>query len=319
MKHSVTLFLLVSFFSIQQSIFSQAKAPTPEQPKKESNPKDPATPKDKDAKTTPDKPLKNEEGAVIVDPLEIAKNLRLVNLRHLKKLKSAFINSGMEDKYNALVKSYVDATVTLNERNYKEARRKFEQNSTEIGESVKPIIENYRKVYAKLYTDYSFVVVDSKINSTDPNELGNSSYEKLLAMANEFQRNSLEQLEKGSPIEAVYTFKQALFNLIKIPYFLAKNKNKNLKLSERIAQGLLIDEDYIPKDLLKDYDDTQYQIFTEREKEREKERENFKKGLSSKFGKLNMDAEQPKAVDKDKKPTEVKPAPTPAPQPTEKK
>jgi len=132
-----------------------------------------------------------------------------------------------------------------------------------------------------MYADFSYTVVDLKIKSKgEPN----GSYEKYLAVANELQSNANEQIEKGNFTDAVYSYKSAILNLIRIPYFINKNNNRNLKVAEKLTKNLLIEDDYIPKENLKDFDDSRELIFDEREKEREKEREAIKKGITSKLG-----------------------------------
>jgi hypothetical protein len=227
-------------------------------------------------------PLTKQDGTVTVDPANVSNSLKASNLKHLKKLKSSFYNIGEKEKYDTIMKSYVDATITLSERKYTDARRKFEQNQTDINESAKGLTDKYKEKYTKMYADYSYIVVDLKINSKS--ESVNSSYEKYLAAANEFQTTAVEQTEKGNYTEAVYSYKNGILNLIRIPYFISKNKNKNLKVAEKISKNLLIEDDYVPKDIIKDYDDAKELIYEEREKERERERAAIRKGITSKLG-----------------------------------
>jgi hypothetical protein len=263
------LWYLVNFLLFfGMAIYSQEKKTTPETPSK---------------KEAESKPLKMESGTVVIDPQSVSTNIKQTNLKHLKKLKSSFYNLGEEQKFNELMKSYIEASITLGEKNYLEARKKFEQNQADMNEQSKSLLEKYKAAFTKYYADSSYAVVDMKVNGTN-NDLSNSSYEKMLATANEFKRNAEEQESRGNVIEAIYSMKQGINQLIRIPYFINKNKNKNLKLNERLAKGFIIDEDYIPKEALKDYDDSLYLIHIEREKEREKERENVKKSVAARFG-----------------------------------
>ncbi len=111
-------------------------------------------------------------------------------------------------------------------------------------------------------------------------------------------------------------------SLFKIYYTINKHKNKNLKLAEKVSKNLLLDDDYIPKENLKEYDDSLGQVFAVREKEREKEREQIKKGLTNKYGELNTNKEVDKTNSEPKKDAkEVKDAkttPAPAPEPAKK-
>jgi hypothetical protein len=238
--------------------------------------------KSPDQKTGEEAPMVKQDGNVVLDPVSVSNSLKNSNLRHLKKLKSSFYNLGEKEKYDGMMKSYVDATITLSERKYTDARRKFEQNQTDINDKAKALTDKYKEKYSKLYADISYTVVDMKINTKA--ESANSSYEKYLAAANELQTTGVEQTEKGNYADAVYAYKAAILNLVRIPYFINKNKNKNLKIAEKIAKNLLIEDDYIPKENMKDFDDSREMIFDERELEREKERAAIKKGITSKLG-----------------------------------
>lgn len=235
-----------------------------------------------DQKMGEDTPMVKQDGNVVLDPASVSNSLKNSNLKHLKKLKSSFYNLGEKEKYDTIMKSYVDATITLSEKKYTDARRKFEQNQTEINENAKALTEKYKEKYTKLYADISYTVVDMKINTKS--ESANASYEKYLAAANELQTTAGEQIEKGNFADAVYSYKSAILNLVRIPYFINKSKNRNLKIAEKIAKNLLIEDDYIPKENIKDFDDARELISDEREMEREKERASIKKGITSKLG-----------------------------------
>ncbi|HNF24574.1 MAG TPA: hypothetical protein PKV80_08895 [Leptospiraceae bacterium] len=311
---SVFIYLLISSGLSSQA--APAKTDASAAPKKETAPavsgKTDASPSADKKEDT--KPAKKETGTVTVDPQAIANTLKNTNLKHLKKLKSAFYNNAMEEKYNSAMKGYVDSTITLSERDFVLARRKFEQNYTDMNESAKSLIDKYKAVYAQLHTDYSVKVVELKIKGSG-NELNNSTFEKLIAMANEQQNNAIDQASKNNHIEALYLYKKAILNLLKIPYYIERNANKNLKINERLSKNLLIDEDYYPKDHLKTYDDCMDQIYEEKEKVREKEREDERKRINSRLGKASE--ESPKKDAKASKDSTTK-APAPA-TPTEEK
>ncbi|HNF14826.1 MAG TPA: hypothetical protein PK453_14250, partial [Leptospiraceae bacterium] len=152
---SVFIYLLISSGLSSQA--APAKTDASAAPKKETAPavsgKTDASPSADKKEDT--KPAKKETGTVTVDPQAIANTLKNTNLKHLKKLKSAFYNNAMEEKYNSAMKGYVDSTITLSERDFVLARRKFEQNYTDMNESAKSLIDKYKAVYAQLHTDYS--------------------------------------------------------------------------------------------------------------------------------------------------------------------
>ncbi|MCB1179308.1 MAG: hypothetical protein KDK36_17135 [Leptospiraceae bacterium] len=293
------LFLLVFLFPA--FLFAQDK--------KEPAPAKKAEPaaKSEPSSNTESKPLKMEEGTVTVDPKLVSKIIKQTNIKHLKKLKSTFINNGEEQKFNDLMKGYVEATITLGEKNYLEARRKFEQNQSDMNEAAKGFTEKYKETYNKLYSDYSFAVVEMKINGTT--DISNSSYEKMLATGNELKNNAEESIAKGEFIDAVYSMKSAILQLIKVPYLMNKKKNKDLKINERLEKNLIIDEDFIPQEILKDYDDCLFLIHEERQKDRDKERETVKKGIENRLGIVGTPNETVgEAKEKKEKPPETTPA-----------
>ncbi|HNA08787.1 MAG TPA: hypothetical protein PK930_17700 [Leptospiraceae bacterium] len=280
------------------------------------------------AKTTPEKkeegkPLKMETGTVVLDPQVVSADYKRTNLKHLKKMKSSFLNYEAEPKFNAIMKNYVDASIKFQEKNYIASRRIFEQNYAEMNTEAEGFSKKYSETYSKLYADASFQLVDLKVNS-DSEESIYPVLEKQLMIANEFTSSAQIFTAKGNHVDALYEHKNALQSLFKIYYTINKHKNKNLKLAERVSKNLLLDDDYIPKEYLKEYDDSLGLVFSVREKEREKEREQIKKGLTNKYGELNLSKEneskqpaEPKKDTKDAK--EVKDAKAPAnPEPAKK-
>lgn len=291
-------------------------------------PKDTKTaPSSDPAKTTPEKkeegkPLKMETGTVVLDPQVVSADYKRNNLKHLKKMKSSFLNYEAEPKFNTIMKNYVDASIKFQEKNYIASRRIFEQNYAELNTEAQGFSKKYSETYSKLYADASFQLVDLKVNS-DSEESIYPVLEKQLMIANEFTAAAQVLTAKGNNIDALYEHKNALQSLFKIYYTINKHKNKNLKLAERVSKNLLLDDDYIPKEYLKEYDDSLGLVFSVREKEREKEREQIKKGLTNKYGELNLskdnDAKQPADPKKDAK--DVKDAKAPAnttPEPAKK-
>jgi len=266
------------------------------------------------------KPLKMETGTVTVDPQIVSADYKRNNLKHLKKMKSSFLNFEADSKFNTIMKNYVDASIKFQEKNYITSRRIFEQNYLDLNTEAQTFSKKYADTYNKLYADASFQLVDLKVNSdTDDNIY--PVLEKQLVIANEFTTSAQVFTAKSNHIDALYEHKNALQSLFKIYYTINKHKNKSLKLAERVNKNLLLDEDYIPKEYLKEYDDSLGLVFATREKEREKEREQIKKGLTNKYGELNTNKEldkpnpEPKKDAKDSKEAkEVKDAKTtPAP------
>lgn len=251
-----------------------------------------------EAKTTGEKeeakPLKMETGTVTVDPQIVSSDYKKTNLKHLKRLKSSFMNFEMDEKFNAIMKNYVDASIKFQEKNYIASRRIFEQNFNELNTEAQTFSKKYTDIYNKLYADASFQLVDLKVNS-DTDDSIYPVLEKQLMIANEFSTTAQLLAAKNNNIDALYEHKNALQSLFKIYYTISKHKNKNLKLAERVSKNLLLDDDYIPKEYLKEYDDSLGLVYAVREKEREKEREQIKKGLTNKYGELNINKEADKA------------------------
>lgn len=231
------------------------------------------------------KPVKMETGTVTLDPVTVSGDLQKSNLKSLKKMKSSFFNNGAEEKFKSLTKSYVDANIKYQERNFLTSRRLFEQNQKDINVEAENFSKKYFDLYGKLYTDASTQLVEFKINSEAENSI-NPSLEKYLVTANEFFTSAQTYASKKNHIDALTEYKSAILNVVKVFQTINKFKNKKLTTEERYQANLLLEEDFIPKDYLKDYDDANGKISTEAEKEREKEREQYKKNIVNKIGQI---------------------------------
>ncbi|MBK8396792.1 MAG: hypothetical protein IPL26_16375 [Leptospiraceae bacterium] len=285
----ILLCLSVSLFG-QVSIKDSKNAPEPAK-----------TPSEKKE----EKPLKMETGTVTVDPQVVSSDYKRNNLRNLKKLKSSFMNYGTEEKFNSIMKNYVDASIKFQEKNYITSRRIFEQNHIDLTTEAETFSKTYLDTYNKLYADASFQLVDLKVNS-DTDDSIYPVLEKQLVIANEFSTAAQILAAKKNYIDALYEQKNALQSLFKIYYTINKHKNKNLKLAERVGKNLLLDDDYIPKEYLKEYDDSLGLVYVIREKEREKEREQIKKSLTNKYGEMNVNKDADKTENPAKKEVEPK-------------
>ncbi|MCB1156420.1 MAG: hypothetical protein H7A25_22585 [Leptospiraceae bacterium] len=238
------------------------------------------------------KPLKYESGTVQVDPRSVSVNFKQNNLLILKKLKSSLLNFGMEEDYKNLMKSYIEATLLFQEKKYLESRRAFEGNYGELNEAAKKVIEKNKEVQDSLYKEVSSQVVELKIER-DMGDAFTSSLEKNLSVATDLSMTAASEVSKEDFIEANEKYKRANYQLIRILYAINKDKNKNLKIAERVQKNLLIEEDYIPADKLKLYDEARNLIHEEREEIRKKEREAAKRGIEARYGDLGA-SEQPK-------------------------
>jgi hypothetical protein len=248
----------------------------------------------KDAKTTPEpaktpteegKPVKMETGTVTLDPATVSGDLQKINLKNLKKMKSSFLNNGQEEKFKALTKNYVDANIKFQERKFLVSRRLFEQNQKDINIEAENFSKKYFELYQKLYTEASSKLVDFKINSEAENSI-NPSLEKYLITANEFFTSAQTYASKKNHIDALGEYKSAIQNVVKVFQTITKFQNRKLTTTEKYQANLLLEEDFIPKDYLKDYDDANGQVSIEAEKEREKEREQVKKNIVNKLGQI---------------------------------
>ena len=231
------------------------------------------------------KPLKMETGTVTVDPQIVSADYKRTNLKILKKLKSSFLNHSGEERFKALTKDYVDANIKYQEKNYLIARRLFEQNYIDINKEAEKFTKKYSELYAKLYSDASTLLVDYKVNS-DSNDTLVSALEKNLVSANEFYVNSQNFIAKKNHIDALSEYKSAMQNIFKVFTVVNKNKSKKSTVTEKVQNSQLIEDDFVPKEYLKDYDDSYSLVFQEREKEREKERDSVKKSISNKYGEI---------------------------------
>ncbi len=96
------------------------------------------------------KPLKMETGTVTVDPQIVSADYKRNNLRHLKKLKSSFLNYDAEPKFSTIMKNYVDASIKFQEKNYITSRRIFEQNYIDLNTEAQAFSKKYADTYNKL-------------------------------------------------------------------------------------------------------------------------------------------------------------------------
>jgi hypothetical protein len=231
-----------------------------------------------------------QTGTVTVDPQVVSADYKKTNLKHLRKLKSSFMNFEMEEKFGSIMKNYVDASIKFQEKSYITSRRIFEQNYNDLNKEAQTLLKKSVDTYNKLYADASFQLVDLKVNS-DTDDSIYPLLEKQLVIANEFSTSSQIYASKNNYIDALYEQRNALQSLFKIYYTINKHKYKNLKLAERVGKNLLLDDDFIPKEYLKDYDDSLGLVFTVREKERGRERDLIKKSLTNKYGEMNISKE----------------------------
>lgn len=271
------IFLLIPFLAFAQNPNKDIIAPPPKDDK-------PATTTGEDKPK--DKPLKHVDGSVVVDPRNVSINYKNANLATLKKLKNSLINFEMEEDYKKLMKSYIEATILLQERKYPEARKAFETNSDDLNSAAQKVIEKNKQAYDKLFKDTSQQVVEMKVEAA-PGDNFVPSLEKNLAIATDTSLGANHSTNEGNYVEAVERHKKSNFLLIKILYAINKNKHKNLKIAERLQKNLLIEEDYIPNEYQKLYDDSRGLLFSEREEDRKKERERMKKSISTRYGEIS--------------------------------
>jgi hypothetical protein len=264
-------------------------------------------PKDASEKKEEGKPVKMETGTVTLDPAAVSSDLKKINMKHLKKLRSSFLNYGGEEKFKALTKDYVDASIKFQERNYISSRRLFEQNNLDINAEAEKFSKTYTELYSKLYSEASTQLVDFKINSADEDSIS-PSLEKNLVTANEFWTMGQTFASKKNHVDALYEYKNAIQNVFRVFSTISKFKNRKLTTQEKFQANLLIEDDFIQKEQLKEYDDSQNLIFVQREKEREKEREQVKKGITNKYGEIKNAPAKTDKADEPKKDTKTTPA-----------
>lgn len=251
---------------------------------------------------TDSKPLKHESGSVSMDPRAISINYKNNNLIILKRLKVSLLNYEMEEDYKKLMKSYIDATILLQERKYPEARRAFEGNATELNEAAQKLFEKNKEVHDKLLKNTSEQIIEMKIDA-EPGDTLVSILEKNIAQATDISLSANESISTKNYIEALEKLKRSNYTLLRIIASISKNKNKTLKIADRVQKKLLIDEDYIPTEYIKLYDDSRNLIFQEEEEERRKEREKTLKNISSRYGDMGLpdtNTVEPKTSPEDK-------------------
>ena len=238
------------------------------------------------------KPLKHESGSVSMDPRVISVNYKNSNLVILKRLKISLLNYEMEEDYKKLMKSYIDATILLQERKYPESRRAFENNSTELNDAAQKLFEKNKEAHDKLLKNTSEQIVEMKIDA-EPGDTLVSILEKNIAQATDISLSANESISTKNYIDALEKLKRSNYTLLRIIASISKNKNKTLKVADRVQKKLLIDEDYIPAEYIKLYDDSRNLIFQEKEEERRKEREKSLKNISSRYGDMGLPEANP--------------------------
>jgi len=272
-------------------------------------------------------PMKHETGDIQMDPRDVAEGLRAANLRNLRKLKIPSANAGDPEKYKNLYLAYTEASTVFQERKFLDARRKFEENAKSIQGECRAIGEKYKSRYAKLASESSRISVEKKVNIENETLSKDLvlALEKYVANGAEAGSYAEELLPTINSCDAIYFYKQAINNFIMVQYTLNRDKSRSLSVPEKLAKNLLIDDDYIPAEYLKDYDDSMDLVSATRDKGRERERELVKKMIENKHGenKTSPKNEQKKktenAAPTEKEPKEIKndapkekPAETPA-------
>ncbi|MBE7412989.1 MAG: hypothetical protein L6Q54_03835 [Leptospiraceae bacterium] len=259
------------------------------------------------------KPMKHESGDVTINPYDVSEGFKQSNYRNLSKLKISMMNHGTTDKFNKLMVGYVDASSSFQERQFLAARKKFEQNAKEIKEECKSTSEKYKSTYSKLAKDASKLAIERKINP-EAGSSANLSSVLETHMNNALQTGGIaEDLLNYNPCDSISVYRNSIFQFLMIYYTINKDKNRYLTAKERLEKNLLIDDDYIPAEYIKDYDDSLESISVNREKAREKDREEVKKMISLRYG-------ETKAKDQSgKNPTNEKPSQTSTDNKTETK
>ncbi len=286
MKTYVILLLLLPFL-----IFAQDK--TESSNEKKDQPKEQAT---------DSKPMKHESGDVTIDPTDASEGLKKSNYRNLSKLRVAMLNQGSAEKFNKLMTGYVDASASFQERQFLAARKKFEQNAREIKEECKAVTEKYKAVYSKLARDASKIAIERKMT---PEEGSSTNLGSVLEahMNNALQTGAVaEEFLTSNPCDSISFYRNSVFHFLMIHHTINKDKNRYLSTKERLAKNLLIDDDYIPAEFIKDYDDSLEHISANRDKAREKDREEVKKMISIRYGEKKAPEQSEKNSPNEKSP-----------------
>ncbi|MEM7179608.1 MAG: hypothetical protein AAF518_01760 [Spirochaetota bacterium] len=230
------------------------------------------------------KPLKYETGMVVVNPRSVSVNLKKNNLITLKHLKSSLINYGMEDQYKSLMKSYIDATILLQKRKYKQSRRAFESNYQELNQAAKAVLAKNKNSYNGLFSEASQSVIQKKIESL-PKDRFVAILQKKLRIATDISLKAQRAEENNKHISAIVNYKKAKYRLIRILQTIQKKEASSLPTLEKAKKKLFIEDDYVPAKYLKDFDDSRGMVYSKQIVKRHKKREYIKKGIRSKYGK----------------------------------
>lgn len=270
------LFIFISTFT---AVFAEPKeAEDKQKPGKEDAPQE---------KVETSAPLKYETGTVTIDPRRVSISLKRTNLQILKQLKSSLINSDLKENYQKLMKSYIDATILLQNRKYKKSRRAFESNHSELNQAAREVLKKNKDSYQELFSDVSQTVFARKVDSPRRDRFV-ALLERKLKIATNISLKAGKEEQKNDHLSAIQLYKKAKFRLIKILQAVKKKDTEGLSNLEKAKQGLLLEDDYVPQKYLKDYDDARGNIFVEKEKMREKRKTYVKKSIRYKYGELDF-------------------------------
>lgn len=229
-----------------------------------------------------EKPLKHESGDVVIIASDAADYYNRKNLQDLKKIQFSLTNQLGEEEYKKLLAGYISGQIAYNSRSYLESRRLFEQNHRNILVSTRKLIDFYKTRLNELAREAATVTVELDMSAGDYMDNYKNVMYNYSKSANSSQNEAEDLVQTGNLVDAVYYYKTAVLNFIKVIYYANKSKYQGMSPSVKAEKNIFIDDDYIPSKFYKDYDDSMNELFTKNELKRKRDREYAMKILSPK-------------------------------------
>lgn len=253
------------------------------------------------AQDSQQKPMKHEKGDVTIAAADAADYYARKNINDLKKIQTSCINLVGEDSFKKLITDYIRGKSLLQAGRYPESRRMLEDNAAEIKTKTDEIIKYYREASQKMGEEAGRLSVELTLQNDNGNDYLVPVINKNLKNSNEAIKMAEDMILSSNQIEGLYYYKSAITSLVKAIYYYNKSGIRGLSSKQKAEKNILIDDDLLPKNYLKEYDDSRNLLHSDEEKKREKQREYSRRVLG-----INN---KPQAANESAKPEENKQAP----------
>jgi len=252
------------------------------------------------------KPMKHEKGDVTIAAADAADYYARKNINELKKIQTSCINLVSEESFKKLITDYIRGKSLLQAGRYTESRRMLEDNSAEIKTKTDEIIKYYREAAQKMGEEAGRLSVELSLQNNSGNDYLIPVINKNLKNSNEAIKMAEDMILSSNQIEGLYYYKSAITSLVKAIYYYNKSDVRGLSGKQKAEKNILIDDDLLPKNYLKEYDDSRNLLHSEEEKKREKQREYSRRVLGLNKKPQAATANEPKTEENKQQPAETK-------------